>query len=161
MLSTLLCIVHLFHSISWWRLQIDDYNATLIKNIGFGKRNLINTCDSWAVGAVKLIAYPFSCYKVWHVYTSVPTKYICITLPKAQQTRGLSSTYQNNFFGSYHKFKHKSWSKIFRISTKHQLQNLNQINISISTKLKTLKSWPNLASESRPRLNFITKTKHQ
>ena len=30
------------------------------------------------------------------------------TLPKAQRTRGLSSTYQSNFFGSYHKFKHKS-----------------------------------------------------
>ena len=48
------------------------------------------------------------------------------TLPKAQRTRGLSSTYQSNFFGSYHKFKHKSWSNIFRISTLHQLQNLNQ-----------------------------------
>ena len=34
------------------------------------------------------------------------------TFPKAQRTRGLSS---------YHKFKHKPWSKfIFRISTKHQ-----------------------------------------
>ena len=30
------------------------------------------------------------------------------TLPKAQRTRGLSSTYQNNFFGSYHKFFHQS-----------------------------------------------------
>ena len=40
------------------------------------------------------------------------------TLPKAQQTRGLRS---------YHKFKNKSWSNsIFRILTKHQLQNLNQ-----------------------------------
>ena len=40
------------------------------------------------------------------------------TLPKAQRTRGLSS---------YHKFKHKSWSNfIFRISTKHLIQNLNQ-----------------------------------
>ena len=48
------------------------------------------------------------------------------TLPKAQRTRGLSSTYQSKFFGSYHKFKHKSWSNIFRISTLHQLQNLNR-----------------------------------
>ena len=48
------------------------------------------------------------------------------TLPKAQRTRGLSSTYQSNFFGSYHKFKHESWSNIFRISTLHQLQSLNQ-----------------------------------
>ena len=48
------------------------------------------------------------------------------TLPKAQRTRGLSSTYQSNFFGSYDKFKHKSWSNfIFIISTKHQLQNSN------------------------------------
>ena len=30
------------------------------------------------------------------------------TLPKAQRTRGLTSTYQSNFFGSYHNFKHKS-----------------------------------------------------
>ena len=43
------------------------------------------------------------------------------------------------------------------------LQNLHQAstskfqpNISISSKLKTSKSWPNLASESRPRINFIT-----
>ena len=43
------------------------------------------------------------------------------TLPKAQRTRGLSS---------FHKFKHKSWSNfIFRISTRHQLQNLNQTSV--------------------------------
>ena len=43
------------------------------------------------------------------------------TLPKAQRTRGLSSSYQSNFLRSYHKFKHKSWSHfIFRSSTKHQ-----------------------------------------
>ena len=30
------------------------------------------------------------------------------TLPKAQRTRGLSSSYQSNFFRSYHKFLHKS-----------------------------------------------------
>ena len=30
------------------------------------------------------------------------------TLPKAQQTRGLSSAYQSNFFRSYQKFLHKS-----------------------------------------------------
>ena len=55
------------------------------------------------------------------------------TLPKAQRTRGLSS-YQ-------------------RISIKHQLQNLNQTSASwLNLKIK---SWPNLASESRPRFNFI------
>ena len=31
-----------------------------------------------------------------------------LTLPKAQRTRGLSSSYQSNFFRSYHKFLHKS-----------------------------------------------------
>ena len=30
-------------------------------------------------------------------------------------------SYHSNFFKSYHKFLHKSWSNIFRISTKHQL----------------------------------------
>ena len=30
------------------------------------------------------------------------------TLPKAQRTRGLSSTYQGNLFRSYQKLKHKS-----------------------------------------------------
>ena len=44
------------------------------------------------------------------------------TLPKAQRTRGLSS---------YHKYKHKSWPNfISRISTKHQLQSLNQRSAS-------------------------------
>ena len=48
---------------------------------------------------------------------------MCKILPKAQRTRGLSSSCQNNFLRSYHKFKHKSWSHfIFRISTKHQLK---------------------------------------
>ena len=63
------------------------------------------------------------------------------TLPKAQRTRGLSSTYQSNIFGSYQEFKHKPWSNIFRISTLHQLQNLNQtspfrqnLNLKILTK---------------------------
>ena len=51
------------------------------------------------------------------------------TLPKAQRTRGLSSSYQSNFFRSHHKFLPKSWSNFicyirqrinFKISTKHQ-----------------------------------------
>ena len=67
------------------------------------------------------------------------------TLPKAQRTRGLSS---------YQKFKHKSWSNfIFRISTKHQLQNSTKHQPLHKTKAS--KSWSNLASESRPRFNFI------
>ena len=44
------------------------------------------------------------------------------TLPKAQRTQGLSSAYQSNFFRSYHKLLYKSWSNIFRISTKHQFK---------------------------------------
>ena len=50
----------------------------------------------------------------------------------------MSSSYQSNFLGSYHKFKHKSWSNfIFRISTKHQL--LNQASASpINLKFKIL-----------------------
>ena len=39
----------------------------------------------------------------------------------------------------------------FKISPKHQPLY----------KTKASKSWPNLASESRPRFNFITSTKHQ
>ena len=48
----------------------------------------------------------------------VSLQLLIITLPKAQRTRGLSSSYQSNFLRSYHNFKHKSWSNfIFRIST--------------------------------------------
>ena len=52
-----------------------------------------------------------------------------ITLPKAQQARGLTSVHQSNFLRSYHKFLHKSYSISssesqptinFKISTKHQ-----------------------------------------
>ena len=58
------------------------------------------------------------------------------SLPKAQRTRGLSSSYQSNSFRSYHKFKHASWSNfIFRISIKNQL--LNQTSASpINLKIK-------------------------
>ena len=55
---------------------------------------------------------------------------------------------------------HKSWSYYnFRISIKHKLQNLNQTSVS-RLNLK-LKSWPKLASEYCPRLNFVTSTKYQ
>ena len=54
----------------------------------------------------------------------------------------VDSGYQSNFFSSYHKFLHESWSNIFRISTKHQLQSFNKIsafwqnvNLKILTKL--------------------------
>ena len=62
------------------------------------------------------------------------------TLPKAQRTRGLSSSYQSNFFRSYHKFLQKSWSNlIFKISTKNQLQYRNQTSASrLNLKFKIL-----------------------
>ena len=60
-------------------------------------------------------------------------------LPKGQRARGLSSANQSYLYGSFHKFKHKSCSDfIFRISTKPQLQDLNQ----------TTASRPNLKSYS-------------
>ena len=50
----------------------------------------------------------------------------------------LSSAYESNLVKSYHKFKHKSLSN-FRISTRHQLQHLNQTSASRrNLKLKTL-----------------------
>ena len=79
------------------------------------------------------------------------------TLPKAQRTRGLSS---------YHKFKHKSWSNfIFRISTKHQLQNFNQTSASrlnlkftilsrISTKIQLHNLYKTSATKYRPNSSF-------
>ena len=59
-----------------------------------------------------------------HRVSTINMIFINKTLPKAQRTRGLSS---------YHKFKHKSWSNfIFKILTKHQLQNINQASTSKS-----------------------------
>ena len=88
------------------------------------------------------------------------------TLPKAQRTRGLSSSYQSNFLRSYHEFKHKSWSNfIFRISTKHQLQNFNQTSASrlnlkfkilsrISTKIQLHNLYKTSATKYRPNSSF-------
>ena len=60
----------------------------------------------------------------------------------------LECSCQSNFFRSYSEVLHKFWSNfIFRISAKHQPQNLKQTSAS--------KYWPNFASESRPRFNFI------
>ena len=93
------------------------------------------------------------------------------TLPKAQRTRG---------FSSYHKFLHKSWSNfIFRISTKHLLQNLDQISVSqlkfdfksltnptfrIPTKIQlhnlnqtsAAKYWPDFSFKILPELQLLT-----
>ena len=68
------------------------------------------------------------------------------TLPKAQRTRGLSSSYQSNFLESYYMFKHKSWSNfIFRISTKPQLFNQASASpIKLKFKILTKLSFENL-----------------
>ena len=101
------------------------------------------------------------------------------TLPNAQRTRGLSSSNQSNILRSYHEFKHKSWSNfIFRISTKHQLQNFKQTSASrlnlkfkilsrISTKIQlhnlyktsATKYWPNSSFKFCLNFNFKILTK--
>ena len=80
---------------------------------------------------------PVNCYmldpylKVKHhstsiTHLSVKNFWHLVILPKAQRTWGLGSAFQ-----SPNKFKHKFWSNfIFRISTKHQLQNLDQTSAS-------------------------------
>ena len=71
------------------------------------------------------------------------------TLPKAQRTWGLSSSYQSNFLRSYHEFLHRACSNfIFRILTKNQLQNLNWTwTFRLNLNFKIL---PNLASSPLP-----------
>ena len=89
------------------------------------------------------------------------------TLPNAQRTRGLSSAYESNLFRWYHKFLHRSWSNIFGILIKHQLQNINQTSAlrqNLSAKLLTKPSFRistkielhsrNQASAAKSRPNF-------
>ena len=64
--------------------------------------------------------------------------------------------FQRNFFRSYRKFKNKSWSNfIFIVSTKHQLQNINQTS-SFWQKLQNLDQ--TLASKSA--LNYCQHVSH-
>ena len=80
------------------------------------------------------------------------------TLPKAQQTQGLSSAFQSTLFRSYHKFLHKSWSIIFRISTKHQLQSLNKISaFRQNVNLKILTK-PSFTSSTKIELQNLDQT---
>merc|ERR1712218_633534 len=75
---------------------------------------------------------------------------------KGKAALGLSSAYESNLVKLYHKFKHKSRSN-FRISTRHQLQHLNQTSVSrrnLKFKILTKHSF-------RRRFNFITSSKHQ
>ena len=72
----------------------------------------------------------YGCFQIAR-HSTTWTTFEWKTLPKAQRTRGLSSAYQS------HKFLHKSWSNfIFKILTKHHLQNLNQTSPSWLNKLK-------------------------
>ena len=108
----------------------------------------------------------FVCNQMWPSYFIKSFSLFVRTLPKAQRTRGLSSAYQSNFFRSYLKFLHKSWSKfIFKISTKHQLQNFNQTSASrlnlkfkilsrISTKIKLHNLYKTSATKYRPNSSF-------
>ena len=58
------------------------------------------------------------------------------TLPKAQRTRGLSSSFQSNFLKLYEELLHKSRSNfIFRILTKNQPQNLYQESLTVPSPL--------------------------
>ena len=72
------------------------------------------------------------------------------TLPKAQRTWGLSS---------YHKFKHKSWLNfIFKISTKPQLQNLDQTSASLLDLEFKLLTKPSFRSSTKIQLHSLNKT---
>ena len=103
---------------------------------------------------------PLICTSVFHVKSSC----------SADQNIAKGTTHPRVEF-SLPKFKHKSWSNfIFRISTKHQLQNLNQTSAShwnlkfkILTKhgfrILTKHQLQNLNQTSRTRLNLILKFK--
>ena len=71
----------------------------------------------------------------------------------------LSSAYHSNMFRSYHKFKHNSWSNfIFRISIKHQLQNLNETSASrLNLKFKILTE-PSFSVSTKIQLHNLCKT---
>ena len=95
---------------------------------------------------------------------------VIVSLPKKKTLRNIS------LFETKWKIKHcqrhngpEGWVHItsslnlqnfkFRISIKHFFQNLNQTSVSLLN--LNLNYWSNLASESWPRFNFVTSTKHQ
>ena len=59
--------------------------------------------NRWFIGCLKLAISQW--LSNWQ---DLLDRYCKQTLPKAQRTRGLSSSCQSNFLRSYHKFKHKS-----------------------------------------------------
>ena len=84
----------------------------------------------------------------------------------------MGSAYKNNFFRSYQKFSHKSQSNfIFRILTKHQLQNHNETSASpqnlsfkilaklsfrISTKIQLHNLYKTSAEKNWPNSSFTS-----
>ena len=79
------------------------------------------------------------------------------TLPKAQRTRGLSSSYQSNYLRSYHKFKHKSWSN----SSSESYQLLSQTSASpIKFKFKILTK-PSFRISAKVQLHNLYKHQQQ
>ena len=117
--SFCLCEIHTGTTRSdWWSMESDGDQTSLWpcvyiqKSIGFRDGGLLSD-------KILLLGY-LSGFTRWSE-----------TLPKAQRTRGLSSSNQSNILRSYHEFKHKSWSNfIFKILTKHQLQNFKQTSAS-------------------------------
>ena len=81
-----------------------------------GERNwvVLTTCNTWNMNRTSLKLDIHNIFVVFGLQNNfdLKDKYWNIqqTLPKAQRTRGLSSSYQSNYLRSYHKFKHKSWS---------------------------------------------------
>ena len=60
--------------------------------------------------------YHFSSFNLWLLSLYCEVQHDSKTLPKAQRTRGLSSSFQSNFLKSYQVLLHKSCSNfIFRI----------------------------------------------
>ena len=118
----------------------------------------LDNCDSWLKVGISRKNYLETCWRKRK------------TLPKAQRTRGLSSSWQSNFWGhitsSNTNLDHISSTlnlqlKIltkpsFRISTKHFLQNLNQTSPSrLNLKFKILTT---LTSKSQPNISISSQT---
>ena len=64
-------------------------------------------------------------------------------LPKARRTRGLSYANQSNFFMSYHKFLHRSWSNFL-----HTLNQKTAFWLNWIFKILTKPTSSQLVSES-------------
>ena len=83
------------------------------------------------------------------------------TLPKAQRTRGLSSAYKSNFFRSYHKFLHESWSNLVQASISKSQPNigskiLTKFSFKISPELQLQNLDQTLCLKSERSINFPT-----